>query len=97
MSNLNCRDHYTYWVYGVLTVMLLVSCVPVFSREDTVSRTSPLVDLNKLMSLTLSQQKISNFFRMISQKIHGRREVAQVISLCVVVTVICLSYYKLVI
>nr|XP_029726102.1 adenylate cyclase type 5 isoform X1 [Aedes albopictus] len=67
-------DHYTYWVYGVLTVMLLVSCVPVFSREDT---------------------KISNFFRMISQKIHGRREVAQVISLCVVVTVICLSYYKL--
>ncbi|XP_021704524.1 adenylate cyclase type 6 isoform X2 [Aedes aegypti] len=67
-------DHYTYWVYGVLTVMLLVSCVPVFSREDT---------------------KISNFFRVMSQKIHGRREVAQVISLCVVVTVICLSYYKL--
>ncbi|XP_062560002.1 adenylate cyclase type 6 [Armigeres subalbatus] len=67
-------DHYTYWVYGILTVMLLVSCVPVFSKEDT---------------------KISNFFRMMSQRIHGRREIAQVISLCVVVTVICLSYYKL--
>ncbi|XP_065088685.1 adenylate cyclase type 6 [Ochlerotatus camptorhynchus] len=67
-------DQYSYWVYGVLTVMLMVSCVPVFSREDT---------------------KISNFFRVISQKIHGRREIAQVISLCVVVTVICLSYYKL--
>ncbi|XP_038116200.1 adenylate cyclase type 6 isoform X1 [Culex quinquefasciatus] len=67
-------DRYSYWVYGVLTVTLLVSCVPVFSREDT---------------------KISNFFRAMSLKIHGRREVAQVISLCVVITVICLSYYKL--
>ncbi|XP_055610930.1 adenylate cyclase type 5-like [Uranotaenia lowii] len=67
-------DQYSYWVYGVLTVTLLVSCVPVFSREDT---------------------KISSFFRTMSQKIHGRRELAQVISLCVVVTVICLAYYKL--
>lgn len=38
MLNFVFRDHYTYWVYGVLTVMLLVSCVPVFSREDTVCR-----------------------------------------------------------
>ncbi|XP_058824990.1 adenylate cyclase type 6 isoform X2 [Topomyia yanbarensis] len=67
-------DQPSYWVYGILTVALLVTCVPVFSREDT---------------------KISNFFRVISQKIHGHREIAQVISLCVVVTVICLSYYKL--
>ncbi|XP_055643099.1 adenylate cyclase type 6 isoform X2 [Toxorhynchites rutilus septentrionalis] len=67
-------DRYSYWVYGILTVILLLSCVPVFSREDT---------------------KISNFFRVMSQKIHGRREIAQVISLCVVVTVICSSYYKL--
>ncbi|XP_058450960.1 adenylate cyclase type 6 isoform X2 [Malaya genurostris] len=67
-------DQPSYWVYGILTVALLVTCVPVFSREDT---------------------KISNFFRVISQKIHGHREIAQVISLCVVITVICLSYYKL--
>ncbi|XP_055544586.1 adenylate cyclase type 6 [Wyeomyia smithii] len=67
-------DQYSYWVYGILTVALLVSCVPVFSREDT---------------------NISTFFRVISQKIHSHREIAQVISLCVVVTVICLSYYKL--
>ncbi|XP_058115921.1 adenylate cyclase type 6 [Anopheles ziemanni] len=67
-------DHYSYWVYGFLTLTLLVSCVPVFTRED---------------------MKISTFFRALSQKIHGHRELAQVISLCVVITVICLSYYKL--
>uniref|UniRef100_A0A182SQL7 Uncharacterized protein n=1 Tax=Anopheles maculatus TaxID=74869 RepID=A0A182SQL7_9DIPT len=39
--------------------------------------------------------KVSTFFRALSQKIHGHREIAQVISLCVVITVICLSYYKL--
>uniref|UniRef100_A0A182Y490 adenylate cyclase n=1 Tax=Anopheles stephensi TaxID=30069 RepID=A0A182Y490_ANOST len=67
-------DHYSYWVYGVLSLTLLVSCVPVFTRED---------------------MKVSTFFRALSQKIHGHREIAQVISLCVVITVICLSYYKL--
>uniref|UniRef100_A0A182Q6E9 adenylate cyclase n=1 Tax=Anopheles farauti TaxID=69004 RepID=A0A182Q6E9_9DIPT len=67
-------DHYSYWVYGILSLTLLVSCVPVFTRED---------------------MKVSTFFRALSQKIHGHRELAQVISLCVVITVICLSYYKL--
>uniref|UniRef100_A0A6E8WB50 adenylate cyclase n=1 Tax=Anopheles coluzzii TaxID=1518534 RepID=A0A6E8WB50_ANOCL len=67
-------DHYSYWVYGILSLTLLVSCVPVFTRED---------------------MKVSTFFRALSQKIHGHREIAQVISLCVVITVICLSYYKL--
>ncbi|XP_053660924.1 adenylate cyclase type 6 [Anopheles marshallii] len=67
-------DHYSYWVYGILSLTLLVSCVPVFTRED---------------------MKVSTFFRGLSQKIHGHREIAQVISLCVVITVICLSYYKL--
>uniref|UniRef100_A0A8W7PV96 adenylate cyclase n=1 Tax=Anopheles coluzzii TaxID=1518534 RepID=A0A8W7PV96_ANOCL len=27
-------DHYSYWVYGILSLTLLVSCVPVFTRED---------------------------------------------------------------
>ncbi|XP_053679567.1 adenylate cyclase type 6 [Anopheles nili] len=67
-------DHYSYWVYGILTLALLVSCVPVFTRED---------------------MKVYTFFRTLSQKIHGHREIAQVISLCVVITVIILSYYKL--
>ncbi|XP_035793998.1 adenylate cyclase type 6-like [Anopheles albimanus] len=67
-------DQYSYWVYGILTLAMLISCVPVFTREN---------------------MKMSTFFRAVSQKIHGHREIAQVISLCVVITVICLSYYKL--
>ncbi|XP_058055600.1 adenylate cyclase type 6 [Anopheles bellator] len=67
-------DQYSYWVYGGLTLVLLVCCVPVFTRQN---------------------MKVSTFFRAVSQKIHGHREIAQVISLCVVLTVICLSYYKL--
>uniref|UniRef100_A0A182PKM5 adenylate cyclase n=1 Tax=Anopheles epiroticus TaxID=199890 RepID=A0A182PKM5_9DIPT len=27
-------DHYSYWVYGILSLTMLVSCVPVFTRED---------------------------------------------------------------
>uniref|UniRef100_A0A182N657 adenylate cyclase n=1 Tax=Anopheles dirus TaxID=7168 RepID=A0A182N657_9DIPT len=29
-------DHYSYWVYGILSLTLLVSCVPVFTREDMI-------------------------------------------------------------
>uniref|UniRef100_A0A182W045 adenylate cyclase n=1 Tax=Anopheles minimus TaxID=112268 RepID=A0A182W045_9DIPT len=89
-------DHYSYWVYGILSLTLLVSCVPVFTREDMVKSQYNKQFKNVHSNNPISQfQKVSTFFRALSQKIHGHREIAQVISLCVVITVICLSYYKL--
>lgn len=39
---------------------------------------------------------MSAYFKLISQKIHNQREIAQLISLCVVITVICLAFHKII-